>query len=171
MDFRPDRRHWLKGAAAFALTLPVIPLHATVRERAHRIYAMTFRGKTDVEKGFEDYFDSRRLPVQIIYRDLNRDLARMAGFLDEIRTMRPDLVYTWGTSVTLGVTGPYDGVVPGQHITDILVVFTLVAGPVLAKIVPDMRSSGRNVTGVMHVAPTATQVRAMASYRPFKTLG
>src|SRR5262249_6664908 len=49
--------------------------------------------------------------------------------------------------------------------------FTLVAGPVLAKIVPDMRSSGRNVTGVMHVAPTATQVRAMAAYRPFQTVG
>ena len=73
--------------------------------------------------------------------------------------------------MTLGIAGPYDGVVRGTHITDIPVVFTLVAGPVLAKIVPDMQSPGRNVTGVMHVAPTATQVRAMAQYRPFETLG
>jgi putative ABC transport system substrate-binding protein len=126
---------------------------------------------TDVEKGFEEYFAARKVPVQITYRDLNRDSSRLPGFLEEIRATRPDLIYTWGTSVTLGIAGPYDGVVRGTHITDIPVVFTLVAGPVLAKIVPDMQSPGRNVTGVMHVAPTATQVRAMAQYRPFETLG
>ena len=49
--------------------------------------------------------------------------------------------------------------------------FTLVAAPVLAKIVPDLKSSGRNVTGVFHVAPTEAQMRAMASYRPFRTVG
>jgi len=50
-------------------------------------------------------------------------------------------------------------------------VFTLVAAPVLAKIVRDLKNPGRNVTGVYHVAPTETQVRAMASYRPFKSIG
>ena len=172
MDFRPGRRRWLKTAAALSLApaLP-LPLHAAPRARPYRIYAITVRGMTDVEKGFEDYFASRKVPVQIIYRDLNRDAARMPGFLEEIRATRPELIYTWGSSVTLGVAGPYDGVVRGTHITDIPVVFTLVAAPVLAKIVPDMQSPGRNVTGVMHVAPTATQVRAMAQYRPFETLG
>ena len=170
MAFRPDRRRWLTAAGALALTLPALPLHAA-RPRPFRIYAITFRGKTDVEKGFEEYFSSRKIPVQIIHRDLNRDATRLPGFLEEIRAMRPDLIYTWGSSVTLGITGPYDGVVRGTHITDIPVVFTLVAAPVLAKIVPEMQSSGRNVTGVMHVAPTATQVRAMAAYRPFETVG
>jgi putative ABC transport system substrate-binding protein len=47
----------------------------------------------------------------------------------------------------------------------------LVAAPVLAKIVPDLKSSRRNVTGVFHVAPTEAQIRAMASYRPFKSIG
>jgi putative ABC transport system substrate-binding protein len=51
------------------------------------------------------------------------------------------------------------------------VVFTLVAAPVLAKIVRDLKNPGRNVTGVFHVAPTEAQIRAMASYRPFKSLG
>jgi putative tryptophan/tyrosine transport system substrate-binding protein len=50
-------------------------------------------------------------------------------------------------------------------------VFTLVAAPVAAKIVPDLQSSRRNVTGVSHVVPTETQLRAMASYRPFQTVG
>jgi putative ABC transport system substrate-binding protein len=152
------------------MTLPVPPVSAA-RAGPFRIFAITFRGMTDVERGFEDYLAARKVPVQIVYRDLNRDATRMAGFIEEIRATRPDLIYTWGTSVTLGVVGPYDGVVRGKHITDIPVVFTLVADAVLAKIVADVQSSGRNVTGVTHVAPTATQVRAIASYRPFETLG
>jgi putative ABC transport system substrate-binding protein len=139
--------------------------------RPLRIYAITFRGMTDVERGFQDYFAARRIPVQITFRDLNRDMSRMPAFIDEIRRTRPDLVYTWGTSVTLGVVGAYDAVDPTQNITDIPVVFTLVAAPVLAKIVPDLKSSRRNVTGVYHVAPTEAQIRAMASYRPIKSIG
>lgn len=139
--------------------------------KPYRIYAITFRGMTDVEKGFQDYFAARRIPVQITFRDLARDPSRMPGFLEEIRQTRPDLVYTWGTSVTLGVVGTYDDPDRSKYIHDIPVVFTLVAAPVLAKIVPDLRSSRRNVTGVFHVAPTETQIRAMASYRPVKTIG
>jgi len=139
--------------------------------RPYRIYAITFRGMTDVERGFQEYFAARRIPVQITFRDLGRDMAKMPGFLDEIRATRPDLIYTWGTSVTLGVVGTYDSYDPSKHITDIPVVFTLVAAPVLAKIVPDLKSSRRNVTGVFHVAPTEAQIRAMASYRPFKSIG
>jgi putative ABC transport system substrate-binding protein len=144
---------------------------AQANGRPLRIYAITFRGMTDVERGFQDYFTARRIPVQITFRDLNRDNARMPGFLEEIKRTRPDLVYVWGTSVTLGVVGTYDGYDPATQITDIPVVFTLVAAPVLAKIVPDLKSSRRNVTGVFHVAPTEAQIRAMASYRPFKSIG
>jgi len=177
----PSRRTWL--AAALAVALPGTTLGianaqeasaATKRPstRPFRIYAITFRGMTDVEKGFEEYFTSRKIPVHITYRDLNRDATRLSGYLDEIRASRPDLIYTWGTSVTLGVLGPYDAPNPGQYITDIPVVFTLVASPTLAKIVPDKEpSTRRNVTGVVHVAPVAAQIKAMAAYRPFQTLG
>jgi putative ABC transport system substrate-binding protein len=144
---------------------------AQLSSRPYRIYAITFRGMTDVEKGFQDYFAARRIPVQITFRDLNRDNTRMPGFLEEIRRTKPDLVYTWGTSVTLGVVGTFDNIDPQVHIQDIPVVFTLVAAPVLAKIVRDLKNPGRNVTGVFHVAPTEAQIRAMASYRPFKSLG
>lgn len=140
-------------------------------ERPFRIYAITFRGITEVERGFEDYFAARKIPVEIIYRDLNRDNSRLPALVQEIRAMRPDLVYTWGTSVTLGIIGPYDGVDRNRHITDIPVVFTLVAAPTLAKIAPDRKSSKRNVTGVVHVAPIDAQLQAMSSYRAFQTLG
>jgi putative ABC transport system substrate-binding protein len=139
--------------------------------KPYRIYAITFRGMTDVERGFQDYFASRRIAVDIVFRDLAREPSRMAGFLEEIRRTKPDLIYTWGTSVTLGVVGTHDKIDRRVHITETPVVFTLVAAPVLAKISPDLKSSGRNVTGVFHVAPTEAQMRAMATYRPFKTLG
>ena len=170
MTMTINRREWL--AAAMAAGLPASALaQAGPPGRPFRIYAITFRGMTEVEKGFSDYFATRKVPVQITFRDLNRDNARMRTFLDEIRATKPDLIYTWGTSVTLGVVGPYDGVVPGQHITDIPVVFTLVASPTLAKIVRDPRQPERNVTGVTHVGPTEAQIKAMAQYRPFQTLG
>ncbi len=158
-------------AAALALTLAVTADTAAQAQRTYRIYAITFRGMTDVERGFQDYFAAKRIPVEITFRDLNRDPSRMPGFIDEIRRTRPDLVYTWGTSVTLGVVGAYDSFDPAKHITDIPVVFTLVAAPVLAKIVPDLKAPRRNVTGVFHVAPTEAQIRAMASYRPFRSIG
>ena len=165
----------IRAAIAFFLAAALLAADheasAQQQTRPYRIYAITFRGMTDVEKGFQDYFAARHIPVQITFRDLNRDNSRMAGFVEEIRRTKPDLIYTWGTSVTLGVVGAYDQVDPTQNITDIPVVFTLVAAPVLAKIVRDLKNPGRNVTGVYHVAPTETQIRAMASYRPFKSLG
>lgn len=183
MNFDPntfDRRRWLKttaaaAAAAAGAAWPGVaaadPALRGAGQRPFRIYAVTFRGMTDVEKGFTEYFASRKIPVQITFRDLNREPQRMAGFLEEIRNTKPDLIYAWGTSVTLGIVGPHDAVVRSQHITDIPVVFTLVAAPTMAKIVPDMKSSGRNVTGVTHVGPTDAQIRAMAQYRPFQKLG
>lgn len=137
----------------------------------YRIYVITFRGVTDVERGFKEHFASRRIPVDITFRDLNRDNDRLPALIQEIRATRPDLVYTWGTSVTLGIAGPHDAIDPSRHITDIPVIFTMVAAPVLAKLVPDLASSKRNLTGVYHVAPTEAQIRTMASYRPFDTLG
>ena len=162
------------GLSPAVLAQTVAPANAkrpASAPRPLRIYAITFRGMTDVEKGFEEYFASRKIPVQITWRDLNRDATRMPAFIDEIRTARPDVIYTWGTSVTLGVLGPYDAVDPTKHITDIPVVFTLVASPTLAKIIPETGGTRKGVTGVIHVAPVAAQIQAMAAYRPFQKLG
>ena len=128
-----DRRRWLAGALACAVAPGALAADPDRAPRAarlgkpFRIYAITFRGMTDVEKGFEEYFASRKIPVQIAYRDLNRDASRMPALLEEIRATRPDLIYTWGTSVTLGVVGPFDNIDLKKHISDIPVVFTLVA--------------------------------------------
>lgn len=140
-------------------------------DRPYRIYMITYRGQTDVERGFRDYLANNQVPVTYIERDAARDPSRLPGFVAEIRKLKPDLVYTWGTTVTLGIVGTYDNPDPGRYINDIPVVFALVAAPVRSRIAPSRASSGRNVTGAVHVVPTVTQVRAMQSYRAFKRLG
>jgi putative ABC transport system substrate-binding protein len=139
--------------------------------RPWRIYAITYRGRTAVEDGFAAYFATRGIPVEIVWRDIALDPARLPALVDEIRRERPDLIHTWGTGVTLGIVGRWDEADRTRHITDIPVVFSLVAAPVGTGIVRDLRTPGRPVTGVSHVASLAMQVQAMATYRPFRKLG
>ncbi len=152
----------LAGAAAPVLAAPARPL---------RIAIVNYRGRTRVEDGFEAYLAARRIHAEILWHDIARDKQRLPGVVDAIRQQSPDLVVTWGTTVSLGVLGPYDGVDPARHITNIPAVFTLVADPVGARLVPAMASSGRQITGVTHMAPVDAQLRAMRAYRPFRKLG
>lgn len=169
MTLRMPRRRFLAGASGLvgALSLP----WDAAADTHFNIYMITFRGETDVERGYRDYLAQRRIQVNITLRDAARDAKNVAPFIEEIRAQRPDLVYTWGTPVTLATVGPYDAVDPAKHITDIPVVFTMVAAPVKGKVVPSLESSGRNVTGAFHVVPTDAQLRAMQSYREFSKLG
>ncbi len=169
MTLRLPRRRFLAASTGFvgALSLP----RRTRAADPFKIFMITFRGETDVERGYRDYLAQRRIAVDITLRDAERDAKKVAAFVEEIRAMQPDLVYTWGTPVTLATVGTYDGFDPAKNITDIPVVFTMVAAPVKAKVVPDLASSGRNVTGSFHVVPTDAQLRAMQSYREFSKLG
>ncbi len=156
---------------ALALPLPAAAAASTARPTPWRIHAVTYRGRTDVERGFADYFAARGIPVEITWHDIALDPARLPGLVDELRSARPDLVHTWGTGVTLGIAGRWDAPDPGRYLRDVPVVFSLVAAPVGAGIVPDLRAPGRPVTGVSHVASTAVQWQTMTGYRPCRAVG
>ena len=164
-----NTRRRLILAAAAAAAWPA--LAAARAQRRLTISAVTFRGRTRVEDGFEAYLAARRVPADIRWHDIARDKARLPAIVEAIRRERPDLVYTWGTTVSLGVLGPYDGIDPARHLTDVPAVFTLVADPVGARLVPSMASPARALTGVTHMAPLDAQIRAMSSYRRFERLG
>lgn len=165
----PTRRAALR--ALFATGAAALLAGPVAAARRWRIAAVTYRGRTAVEDGFEAYFAARGMDVEITWFDLARDLSRLPAIVSAIRTLHPDLLYTWGTTVSLGVLGPYDGVDPARHVTGIPAVFTLVADPVGARLVPSMASPGRDLTGVSHMAPVAAQIRAMMAYRPFRRVG
>lgn len=157
-------RKLLLLAALLVVSLPAIAADP------YRIYMILFRGETEVEQGFRAYLEERGIPHELIVRNVDRDRDNIPPFVAEAKAMRPDLIYTWGTGVTLGVVGEYDQVDPDEHVTDIPVVFTMVASPEGARVVPSRESSGRNVTGVTHIVPLDTQIRAMRAYRPLSRL-
>ncbi|HME23896.1 MAG TPA: ABC transporter substrate-binding protein [Acetobacteraceae bacterium] len=130
-----------------------------------RILMILFRGETEVEKGFRDYLRDHHVPVDITVRNLHEDLSGLPAVIAEAKADRPDLVYTWGTGITLGVLGEYDRVDPKVNITDLPVLFTMVTSPTGSRLIPSPGDSSRNFTGVSHVAPLQTQLRAMQAYR------
>lgn len=165
------RRFLRQSALAAACSLPMADLLLAQPAKPFRIYAITWRGKTQVEKGFEDYLASQGLAVEIFWRDAAQQTQRLPGFVSEIRSLAPDLVYTWGTPPTLGIAGAHNAVDAGKFIRDIPTVFALVAAPVASGLVPTLSAQGRNLTGVSHVAPLAAQMQAIRAYRKFTRLG
>jgi putative ABC transport system substrate-binding protein len=166
------RRRLLGGLAGAAALVAVgsVPTLAQVKG-AKRVYAVTWRGRTQVEQGFTDYLGKTGLPLEFTWRDAAQSPARIAEFAREIRETKPDLVYTWGTPPTLGIAGPFDAVDPAKHVTGVPILFALVASPVGAKLVRSLKGQGRDVTGVYHVAAIASQVEAMRAYRRFAKVG
>ncbi len=142
-------------------TPPTKPFH---------IFMVLLRGETDIERGFVEFLREARIPVELTVRNINGDRANLPPIIAEIRASKPDLIYAWGTTVTIGIAGEVGQVDPNKHITDIPVLFTLVAYPVQGGIVSTLDAPGRNVTGSTFLAPIDTQLRAIAAYRNFKSL-
>jgi putative ABC transport system substrate-binding protein len=146
------------------------PLTDEQPTRRFQILMLLWRGETEVEAGFKAYVQERQLPFDLVIRDAGQDPARIPALVAEARQLKPDLVYTWGTPLTMGVVGPYDRVDPTRYLTEIPVVFTMVSYPVKSRIVSVFASSGRNVTGTTHTVPIEAQIRAIRAYRPMKRL-
>lgn len=139
--------------------------------RTYRIFMALWRGPTEVEKAFADHLRESGVSVELIVRDAGQDAKKIPAMVAEIKTLKPDLVYAWGTPMTLGLVGAMGQADPARHVTNIPVVFTMVASPVGSHLVADLASSGRNVTGVTHTVPLETQLNAMRSYGGFTRLG
>lgn len=159
------RKALILGAGALAAP------YVARAQTPYTIFQITYRGQTDVERGFYDYLEHRDVPVNIIHRSAELDPSRVPAILDEVRQVRPDLVYSWGTPVTIATFGRDGEVDPAVNITDMPGVFTMVSAPVKSGIVPSRESSGRNITGTSHVVPPEPQLRAMQTYKPFTKLG
>jgi putative ABC transport system substrate-binding protein len=146
--------------------------NSSQQDKPFSIYMAVWRGCEDACKGFQDYFREEGIGVNFIIRDANRDKARLPDFVREAKELKVDLVVTWGTSVTVGMIGTVADSDPVEHITDIPVVFMIVADPVGAGIIENYGSSGRaNITGTRNRVPEEVQMKAIRAYRPFKRMG
>lgn len=157
----------MRLAAAWIATLlfAVPPLAAS---DPLQIYLVTWRGITPAEEGFMSYIRERGIDAEFVHRDAERNRERLPGIIDELRAQRPDLIYVFGTTVATHLAGTEGTRNPQTHITDIPVVFNIVADPQGAGIASDLSGTGRNMTGASHLVPLETQfnaLRALADYR------
>ncbi len=165
-------RCWALWLSMAALVLLTMSLSAQAQETAKkRVYMVLWRGETEMERGFRDYLDEQGVAVDYIVRNLDQNLARLPEFTAEIKETKPDLVYSWGTSVTQNLVGTIGKVDPARHVTDVPVVFIFVTDPVAAGIVESLDHPGRPMTGTSHMAPLDSQLNAMEAVMPLKKLG
>lgn len=138
-------------------------LGAAPRARAQapfRIAMVQWRGDTDVDRGLRDYLARAGVAVEYSVHNAAQDRAALAAIVQEVKAARPDLVYAFSTEGALGVAGRTDAD-PALHVTDIPVVFAAVGDPLSAGLVHGLPLSGRNVTGVIHLAPVTVQFETL----------
>ena len=177
IPMNPSRRN-RKNHSTLVMIFILLPLLVSIagaafaREGPFTVMMVVWRGCEDACRGFQDYIRESGIMADVIVRDADRNPELLIEFTREAKDRNVDLVVTWGTSVTLGMVGAIGSVNSNDHITEIPVVFMIVADPVGAKIVADYDSSSRsNVTGTRNRVPEAVQIKAIQAYRPFKRLG
>ncbi len=159
------------GVFLFSAVTPLLfaqSNEAGERTEPYRIFAVVWRGETEVEEGFREYFTQRGIPFEMTVRNLNLDRNNAPAFVEEIKQAKPDLVYTWGTGTTTSIVGRVDSDNPEKFVREFPGIFVLVAYPKVAKIIESYESPGRNVTGVSFLATLEAQINTILAYRPFK---
>ena len=167
----------LVALLAALVSAPALPAMAgTICDRPHvagapHLVMLLWRGPTEVERGFLGHVEARGIELNVTCLSADSNAANLPDMVAEARALAPDMVYTWGTGVTLAAIGRAERVDPERHITDIPVVFTMVAYPIESGIVPSFEDTGRNITGATHTVPLLAQIRAMRAYRPVSSIG
>jgi len=138
---------------------------------APHLVMMLWRGPTEVERGVRDQLLSQGIEINVTCLSADSSRDNLPTMVARARELAPDLVYTWGTSVTLGTVGAAESVDPEQHITDIPAIFTMVSYPIESGLVPSFEDTGRNITGSSHTVPLEAQIRAMQTYRTVSSIG
>ncbi|MCY4320220.1 MAG: ABC transporter substrate-binding protein [Alphaproteobacteria bacterium] len=141
------------------------------------IYMIVHRAGSGADDGFRDYLKANGVDATFVLRDMENDRSRLPGYIEEIKALKPDLVYTQTTSVTRAAVGRLTEADPDKHVLDIPIVFAMVSFPVRSQLAPENPDpdgpmiSKRNLTGVRHVVSNPVRLNAMRAYMPFRKLG
>jgi putative ABC transport system substrate-binding protein len=169
------RRNVMRGITGALLALVLSAgLFASPAEAARKTIAMVvWIGCEDVCRGVKDFVADSAMDADMIVFDAAEDPSKLPGIVEELRKLRPDLVITWGTKVTLGVVGSLDERNDPRFLSDIPVVFTVVSNPVGTKIIESYEQTGRsNITGTRNRVPESVNIKSIRRYmKDFAHLG
>ncbi|USD66642.1 ABC transporter substrate-binding protein [Vibrio sp. SCSIO 43136] len=136
------------------------------------VYMVVWRGCEEACQGFKDFLTNNQYPIDVIVRDAGRDKSKLDGFLQEAIETKPDLVVTWGTSVSKAIIGTRSEYGQKTKLGDIPVLFMIVADPLGADIVESSDKTGRpTVAGIRNRISEDVQIRAMREYFPVDKIG
>jgi putative tryptophan/tyrosine transport system substrate-binding protein len=134
------------------------------------VHMVVWRGCEDACRSFIRYFEDRELPVEVEVTDVSRDRDKLPMVQAQLLADPPDLVVTWGTSVSRGILGTREDHGTGSALGEIPAIFMIVADPVGSDLVASYDASGRDmVSGVRNRVPEDVQLRLLFEYfRPEK---
>ena len=132
--------HQVLGVLAIGLSaaLSVFAFAGPARAQASarnsvKVEMVVWRGCEEACRGFIRYFEDRDLPVQIDVMDVNRDRDKLAEVREQIVADQPDLVVTWGTSVSLGIFGVLCELWVAAGLCDFIIIKSLLCKSLLCK--------------------------------------
>lgn len=139
------------------------PVDTTQLQPVKQVYMVLWRGVTEAERGFLDAMMNQPEPVEFIIRNAANSRQQVNLIRQDILEREPDLVYSFGTTVTSLLVGTEADRDRGEggYIHSIPLIFNIVADPEGAGIVSDARNPRHQVTGTSHLVPMATQVATM----------
>lgn len=151
--------------AGMAIAAAMVPMAVAASD--YTIFMVTWRGCEEACQGFRDYIADKAIDAELVIRDAATDTANLPAIFEEARATSPDLLVTWGTSVTRGVAGTLQELQDPGFNHDIPQVFMIVADPVASGIVESLDATGRaNVTGTYNRMPETVTVETIRSYLP-----
>ncbi|WP_310621201.1 ABC transporter substrate binding protein [Flexibacterium corallicola] len=158
----------------FAVSTLVLVFSAAAKVQpltTSRVHMVVWRGCEEACQGFIRYFEERELPVKVSVTDVARDKSALEAVKEKINASRPDLVVTWGTTVTRSLIGTIEDHGAESGLGDIPALFMIVADPVRSGIIESYATSGRPlVTGVHNRVKEEVQLNQIFEYHRPKRL-
>jgi len=156
-------KHIVKHKLALIILMLIIFLIKTADSKIIRITMITWRGETDAERGFKEGMRRLGYTVKYTHLDAGQDKKRLQEIINKIPQTSPDIIYTFGTTVTTAVV---------KQFKNIPIIFVIVTQPVRSGIVKSMKGSGTNVAGVTHGIPVKSNLKAIGKIiKKLKKLG
>lgn len=149
----------------------LVNLASAVEVKPYRITMVVFRGCEEACMGFKNYFSERKMPVEIEVLDAKTNAQLLPQFVKQVKASKPDLLVTWGTTVSLAMLGTVDNADPAKHVTEIPALFMIASTPVGSGLVKNLKSPGRNVSGTLYILPVDAQLNVARLYMPFQKVG